>query len=144
MSIICWNCRGAGKASTIRELREIVKNFAPIVLCIVETQIEKSRVERLAASVGFDNGYAISSVGRNGGIGLFWNNEIDIEILGYSDYHLDCGVREGDFNPWRLTVVYGEAQTHLRYRTWDTMKNIASASPLPWLCIGDFNDVLRP
>ena len=66
MSIICWNCRGAGKALTIRELREIVKNFAPIVLCIIETQIDKVRVESLATSVGYDNGYAISSVGRSG------------------------------------------------------------------------------
>ena len=75
---------------------------------------------------------------------MFWNNDTDIEILGYSDYHLDCGVREGGFDPWRLTVVYGEAQTHILYRTWDTMKNISSLSPLPWLCIGDFNEVLCP
>ena len=71
MSIICWNCRGAGKASTIRELHEIVKNFAPTLLCIVETQIDKVRVESFATSIGYDNGYAISSVGRSRGISLF-------------------------------------------------------------------------
>ena len=94
MSIICWNCRGAGKASTVRELREIVKNFAPTLLCIVESQIDKVWAESFATSIGYDNGYAISSVGRKGGIGLFWNNAINIEILGYSNYHLDCSVLE--------------------------------------------------
>ena len=69
-----------------------MKNFAPIVLCIVETQIDKVRVENLASSVGFDNGFAISSVGRSGEIGLFWNNSINIGISGYSDYHVDCEV----------------------------------------------------
>jgi hypothetical protein len=71
MSYICWNCRGAGNASTVHELREIAKNFAPTVLCILETQIDKASVESLASSVGFDNAYAIYSVGSSGGIGLF-------------------------------------------------------------------------
>lgn len=144
MSIISWNCRGVGNASTIRELREIAKKFAPTLLCIIETQIDKARVENLASSVGYDKAFAVSSVGRSGGIGLFWNNNLDIEILGYSVYHLDCGIRETGFDPWRLTVVYGEAQTHLRHHTWNTLKNIAGSSSLPWLCIGDFNEVLRP
>ena len=67
-----------------------------------------------------------------------------MEILGYSDYHVDCSVEEVGFEPWRATVVYGEAQTHLRYKTWDTLKNISTSSSLPWLCLGDFNEVLRP
>ena len=116
MSIICWNYRGVGKASTVRELREIVKNFAPTLLCILETQIDKVRVESLATSIGFDKGYVVSSVGRSGGIGLFWNNTINIDISGYSNYHLDCEVRDPGFDPWRLNLVYGEAQTHLRHQ----------------------------
>jgi hypothetical protein len=144
MSYICWNCRGAGNASTVRELREIAKNFAPTVLCILETQIDKARVESLASSVGFDNAYAINSVGRSGGIGLFWNKSIKLEVLGYSDYHVDVAVREPGVEPWRMSVFYGEAQTHLRHQTWDTLKNISNLSDLPWLCIGDFNEVLRP
>lgn len=59
-------------------------------------------------------------------------------------YHLDCSVLEPGFDPWRLTVVYGEAQTHLRTQTWDTLKNLSTLSNLPWLCLGDFNEVLRP
>ena len=46
------------------------------MLCILETQIDKARVESLASSIGFDHAYAIDSVGRSGGIGLFWNNSI--------------------------------------------------------------------
>ena len=29
------------------------------------------------------------------------------------------------------------------HQTWDRLRSIASLSPLPWLCIGDFNEVLR-
>ena len=30
-----------------------------------------------------------------------------------------------------------------RHKTWDTLKYIRSSSDLPWLCIGDFNEVLH-
>ena len=74
----------------VRELRDFARKFAPTLLCIVETQLEGSRVEVLAGTLGDDNVYVVSSRGRSGGIGLFWNNAINLEILGYSDYHLDC------------------------------------------------------
>ena len=143
MSIVSWNCRGAGKAATVRELRDIAKEFAPTLICIVEMQIDRTRVESLAGSIGYDNGYAVSSQGRSGGLGLFWNDPIKIEILGYSAYHIDCSVEEPGASQWRATVFYGEAQTHLRYKAWDVLKGISTLSSLPWLCIGDFNEVLR-
>ena len=115
MSALCWNCRGAGKAATVREVCDFANKFAPTLLCILETQLEGSRVEALAGTFGYDNSFAVDSRGRSGGIGIFWNNEIKLEILGYSDYHVDCSVEEVGFEPWRATVVYGEAQTHLRY-----------------------------
>ena len=38
---------------------------------------------------------------------------------------------------------YGDAKTHLRFKTWDMLKYIKSASTLPWVCMGDFNEVLH-
>ena len=59
-------------------------------------------------------------------------------------YHVECSVLEPSLDPWRVTIVYGEAQTHLRHQTWYTIKNISTSSNLPWLCLGDFNEVLHP
>lgn len=70
------------------------KKFAPTVLCIVETQISGTRVEALASSLGNDKANAINSQGRSGGIGLFWNNTINVEILGDSVYHIDAKIEE--------------------------------------------------
>lgn len=41
-------------------------------------------------------------------------------------------------------MFYGEAQTQLCHQAWDVLKDISSCSPLPWLCLGDFNEVLHP
>jgi hypothetical protein len=46
---------------TVRELRELAGRFAPSVLCVVETQLNKKHVESLARSLGFDKGFAVSS-----------------------------------------------------------------------------------
>jgi hypothetical protein len=100
-------------------------------------------VERLAGTLGYDRSFAISNTGRSGGIGIFWNNDINIEILPYSQYHLDAVVSSINMEPWRLTCVYGEACVSERHKTWDMLKFIRSSSDLPWLCIGDFNEVLH-
>ena len=114
------------------------------MLGVVETQIAGARVEALASTLGYENSYAISSQGRSGGIGIFWNNSSNIEILGDSCYHIDAKVEEPGQEPWRITCVYGEAQTHLRYQAWDVLKGISILSELPWVCVGDFNEVLCP
>ena len=108
MSAIGFNCRGMGGAATVREIRDLAKLHAPTVLFIFETQLHKKRVESLARSIGFERGFPVSSTGRSGGLGLSWNTNISIEILPYSQYHIDAVVKEVGKEPWRITGVYGE------------------------------------
>ena len=112
------------------------------MLCVLETQIHKSRVELLKGTLGYDNSFAVSSSGCSGGLGIFWNNKTRVEILPYSQYHIDAIVTEYGKEPWRLTCVYGDAQTAERHKTWDMLKFIKASSHLPWVCMGDFNEVL--
>ena len=141
MSLLCWNCRGAGKPAAVRELRELTKQYAPSVLCILETQIEGIRAENMVGSLGFNKIFAVSSTGRSGGLGIFWNESIKVEVIGYSEYHIDVTVEDGG-SISRVTFVYGEAQVPERYKTWNMLRGIARSSNLPWTVIGDFNEVL--
>jgi hypothetical protein len=72
MSILSLNFRGAGNASTVKEPCDFVT--------------------KLVSSLCFDHAFVVSSAGRSGGLGMFWNNEIRIDILGYSQYHIDTSV----------------------------------------------------
>jgi exonuclease III len=135
MSCATWNCRGLDNATTVKELRDFAKSFAPSVLCVLETQVHRTRVEGLRHTLGYDNAFAVSSSDRSGGLGIYWNNEIKVDILPYSQYHIDAIVTEADGSPWRLTCVYGEAQTRERFKTWDMLKFIKSSSDLPWVCM---------
>ena len=77
---------------------------------------------------GYANAFAVNNLGHSGGLGFFWNNEIRLEILPYSQYHIDAIVTESNGNKWRLTTVYGEAQTSEGFKTWDVLKFIKSSS----------------
>jgi exonuclease III len=85
MSVSSVNCRGLGGAAAVRDLRILAERHSPSVLCVVETQLQQARVEGLSSSLGFNKSFAVSSAGRSGGLGLFWNNDaIKIDILPYS------------------------------------------------------------
>ena len=143
MNLISWNCRGLGNPATVQEAREFAAKFTPVVLCLIETQISSDRAEALAGSLGFDHSYAIGSLGRSGGIAVYWNDVVEIEVLDFSRYHIDTQVKGLAQDLIRVTFVYGEAQVSERYKTWDTLKSIAGNSGLPWLALGDFNEVLH-
>jgi hypothetical protein len=63
--------------------------------------------------------------------------------LGYSQYHIDVSVTGIGDSQWRLTNVNGEAQTSEGHKTWDMLKDICNHSNMPWICLGDFNEVLH-
>jgi exonuclease III len=71
MKTLSWNCRGICNPATVKELHDLAKDYAPSVLFIMETQIDKYRVENLHYTLGFDNSFAVNSVGRSAGLGLF-------------------------------------------------------------------------
>jgi hypothetical protein len=85
-------------------------------------------VEGLSRTLGYDRSFAVSSSGRSGGLGIFWNNNTNVQILPFSQYHIDSIITEQDQEPWRLTCVYGKAQTNQRFKTWDMLKFIRSSS----------------
>ncbi|XP_073358338.1 uncharacterized protein [Aegilops tauschii subsp. strangulata] len=143
MNLLSWNCRGIGNAPTVQELRELADKFAPKVLCIMETQINGVRAGNLKSNLGYDNSFVVDSSGRSGGLAIFWNNEIKIEVLGYSKYHIDGKISGLGEQSWRLSCFYGEARTHLRQHTWDTMKILSTLQDMSWVCLGDFNEVLK-
>ena len=78
-----------------------------------------------------------------GGLALLWRREIDLEILGYSRSFIDAIVTEHDSDfRWRITGFYGNPESHRRKESWEELKVLHRKFNLPWLCYGDFNEIL--
>ena len=70
----------------------------------MDTQTSKTRVEALATSLGYNSCFAVASSGQSGCLCLFWNKEIKLEVLDYSQYHIDTRVEVLSSVVWRVTL----------------------------------------
>ena len=91
----------------------------------------------------FDNFFTMDGIGRGGGLGLMWSNETQVEVRSYSKYHIEVVIGEvNDDKRWRFTGFYGEPDTNKRHDSWDILHFLKDSCCLPWLCAGDFNELL--
>ena len=73
---------------------------------------------------------------------LFWKKEIVIEQTFSAPKYIDVKVVENPGKIWRLTGIYGEPKWEDKYKTWDKLRDLKNTSDLPWVVIGDFNEIL--
>jgi hypothetical protein len=99
---------------------------------------------KIRVSLGFQHGFLVPSEGRSGGIALLWRDSEKISIQNYSKYHIDAVVEDGNGSPhWRITGFYGHPETALRQKSWELLELLKSKSDLPWVCLGDFNEIME-
>ena len=94
MNIVSWNCRGLGNPRAIRAFKELIKEKDPIIAFVMETRMEARRVEGLKNRVGFSNVFAVNRCGRSGGLALFWDNNVKVNVKSYSSGHIDVFLEE--------------------------------------------------
>jgi hypothetical protein len=143
MRIGGWNGRGLGNGLAIHGLQDLLKVEDPDVLFISETKMDKKRLEWVRCKIGMPNMLVKDSVGQSGGLVLFWKAGININLLGMpSKYHIDVEITENDGYKWGFTGVYGEPRQEERSKMWRLLRTLKNHSSLPWLCAGDFNEIL--
>ena len=89
------------------------------------------------------NGLIIPSVGRSGGLAMLWSRDIKVEVQGYSGNYIDAVVTDLELGfKWRITGFYGNPETYCRKESWDLLRSLSRKYQLPWLCFGDFNEIV--
>ena len=143
MNLLSWNCRGLGTLRAVREVANMVREFNPQVIFLMETKKKRQEMEWLRSRWRFDKVFTVDGVGRGGGLALLWLDEARVEITSYSRYHIEAIVGSGnEDSTWRLTGFYGDPETYRRTASWEMLRRLKSMTNLPWLCVGDFNEVL--
>lgn len=74
---------------------------------------------------------------------LFWKKDCDILVDTFSPNHIDAIVNKGRDEEWRVTGFYGEPETRNHHVSWATLWRLKSKHALPWICAGDFNEIVR-
>ncbi|XP_074287942.1 uncharacterized protein LOC141613105 [Silene latifolia] len=87
------------------------------------------------------NGIEVDSVGRSGGLAFLWKKEVDCSFVSASVHYMDFHVKSTG-GEWRVTGFYGWPSVSDRHLSWELLRVLARQSTLPWVCIGDFNEIL--
>ncbi len=121
----------------------MVKQKDPLALFLSETKLDEKRLEVLRCYWGFAGKFVVPSRGQSGGLALFWSREIFASISSYSHHHIDAVMDNGAEEAWRFTGFYGSRTVAGKAGAWDLLRVLRGHHTLPWLCGGDFNELLQ-
>ncbi|GKV15133.1 hypothetical protein SLEP1_g25935 [Rubroshorea leprosula] len=141
--MLAWNCRGLGEVSAISELKKLCFQHKPSIIFLSKTKRTATEMNLIRIDLGFEHCFAVDCVGRGGGLALLWTEEFTLQPSSASQSHIDVELVDPRGRPWRLTGFYGRPEVARREESWTLLKSIKAASTLPWLCLGDFNEILR-
>ena len=74
---------------------------------------------------------------------MYWKNELLVDVVSSSLNHIDAIINKDSDAAWRFTGFYGELETHKRHESWELLRRLHHQNSLPWLCAGDFNEILK-
>jgi hypothetical protein len=100
-------------------------------------------MEGIRVKLGYNGMFVVEPVGQSGGLALFWRDNQDLEIQNFTRRHINAIVKEMDTEvSWKLTCFYGHPVAAKRHESWALLEHLQNFRPQPWVCIGDFNEIL--
>lgn len=126
----------------MRELHLTVKAKAPNIVFLIK---RREKVERVRNQIGYDQSFVIDSRGCSGGLAMFWNSSILVEVYFYTNSHISVNVTNTDSGgkKWLLIGFYGNPITVKRLGSWQLLRALKPLDNRAWMCMGDFNKILQ-
>jgi hypothetical protein len=84
----------------------------------------------------------VEGKGKGGGLALWWRDGVEVSVRPWFQYYIDAKIVT-EAGSWRFTGIYGEPKTELREKTWEVLRYLKRQDNLPWICAGDFNEILQ-
>uniref|UniRef100_A0A2N9HU49 CCHC-type domain-containing protein n=1 Tax=Fagus sylvatica TaxID=28930 RepID=A0A2N9HU49_FAGSY len=127
----------------VNELHDLVRKKGPNIMFLMETRLEVQSLEWLRLRLQMKGCLGVERHGLGGGLALLWDSSVDVHIQSYSDHHINAEVFQLDGIHWRITGFYGHPETSLRHWSWTLLRHLWSQSEVPWMVLGDFNEITR-
>ncbi|XP_024200181.1 uncharacterized protein LOC112203446 [Rosa chinensis] len=133
LDLLSWNCRGIYNDATTRALKDLISQNRPQIVFLCETKISREGdFENLRKTLGFVNAKAVFSEGQAGGLGLFWNDDVHLNVGTTSAHHMDAVVIEESGSPsWRFDLFGHSKLFHLPPSDSDHVPLLLKASTAP-------------
>nr|XP_011470317.1 PREDICTED: uncharacterized protein LOC105353179 [Fragaria vesca subsp. vesca] len=141
--ILFWNARGAGSEKFRSAVHDLVKMNNVDILFICEPRIQFMGAKKCLLSLGFTDFEVREAAGFSGGIWLLWNkNKVTVEFVDSTFQSISVKVSWLGSSPWLLSGIYASPCNTARGTLWSYLDSLAARIGLPWLLLGDFNELL--
>ncbi|XP_027166343.1 uncharacterized protein LOC113766338 [Coffea eugenioides] len=142
MKVAVWNCRGAGGPLTIPQLKEVLNFHSPNVVFLSETKNQEKFMRSVQRKISFEKGYVVNSIGKAGGMALYWNNGVTIDQISHTDWYILACIKDKEVNSqWWLMCVHASTDSNIRKEQWKHIAERKKDWGEAWLLVGDFNDL---
>ncbi|CAI9112988.1 OLC1v1013504C1 [Oldenlandia corymbosa var. corymbosa] len=114
--------------------------------CLLETKLDKEKVEELMKRKWRQYDYVEKSEGGNKGrILLIWRrDEYIIRVAQITQQYIHCYVKEvGGAKAFNLTVVYNEYTAQRIANVWAELRQLSTNVCEEWIVMGDYNCILQ-
>ncbi|BFG35444.1 hypothetical protein CerSpe_217180 [Prunus speciosa] len=143
MNVVCWNVRGAACTKFKTNMLDMISTHHIDMLFICEPRISGQRALKVIQTLGFKCFEVVDTIGFSGGLWLLWNDsKVTVEIVGTYDQSISACVSWPGQSPWMFTAIYASPSRVKREKLWEYLTFVAESHDLPWLLVGDFNDIL--
>jgi exonuclease III len=143
-NVLTWNCRGVLNPCFRRALLNLLNSLDVQILILTETRLGGPRASEFAQSLPFDGFLCSTTIGFAGGIWVLWKTDaVEIDHLCSTEQEIHVSVKVRDSNStWLLSAIYASPRRSERRVLWNNLSVIAALHSLPWVMVGDFNDIL--
>jgi hypothetical protein len=94
--------------------------------------------------LGMPGMFLVDPVGKSGGLAMMWRDVDDVTIENYSRRHINVMIySQTAKQTWKLTGFYGHPNPARRHEAWSLLKYLRNHPPAPWLCMGDYNEIIN-
>uniref|UniRef100_A0A2N9FE83 CCHC-type domain-containing protein n=1 Tax=Fagus sylvatica TaxID=28930 RepID=A0A2N9FE83_FAGSY len=144
LNVLTWNCRGVLNPCFRRALLDLLNINDPAILILTETRLGGARAAELAKSFPFDGFLCTNTIGFAGGIWILWKAAaVELELLTSTEQEIHVSAQVKDSNSlWLLSAIYASPRRSERRVLWKNLMVISGLHNLPWVMVGDFNDII--
>ena len=118
-------------------------NQGPNVIFLLVTKKTSSQMDALRLKLGFQNCFAVNRRGLSGGLAILWDDLVSMSVRSYSHFHINPMIVKELGREWRFTGFYGNPIAEERHHSWTLLRRLSGMYVGPWLCVGDFNEIVE-
>ncbi|XP_075658633.1 uncharacterized protein LOC142628410 [Castanea sativa] len=139
-----WNCRGVLSPKFRQTIMHMVKKSASDILIVTETRIRGDCAKEITDRLPFDGAIRTDTIGYTGGLWVLWNSAaVEVSHIASTEQEIHDTVKVSSSNlSWLLTTIYASPRFQERSILWNNLMEVAANHNLPWIMMGDFNEVL--